>query len=109
MEAALRRVEEVAGGFALGEDEAAYPHRRALYDSRFIVYGTLTASENACHGSRSCAGLGAAIHRPRLPQLRCLTCAYVLLRARTVCSLLRRRACSFYSWWSTDAWKSVDC
>jgi hypothetical protein len=58
MEAALRRVEEVAGGFALGEDEAAYPHRRALYDSRFIGYGTLTASENACDGSRSCAARG---------------------------------------------------
>lgn len=48
---ALRRVEDDASSFVLeGEEEAAYPRRRALYSGGSIDYGALTASKAACYG-----------------------------------------------------------
>ena len=40
-----------ASSFVLeGEEEVAYPRRRALYSGGFIDYGALTASKAACYG-----------------------------------------------------------
>jgi len=48
---ALRRVEDDASSSVLeGEEEAAYPRRRALYSGGYINYGALTASKAACYG-----------------------------------------------------------
>uniref|UniRef100_A0A0E0MF73 Uncharacterized protein n=1 Tax=Oryza punctata TaxID=4537 RepID=A0A0E0MF73_ORYPU len=38
------------------EEEAAYPRRRILYDSRYTSYNGLTESKAACYGS--CPGRG---------------------------------------------------
>ncbi|EAY92976.1 hypothetical protein OsI_14771 [Oryza sativa Indica Group] len=38
------------------EEEAAYPRRRILYDSRYASYNGLTESKAACYGS--CPGRG---------------------------------------------------
>ena len=47
----LRRVEDDASSSVLeGEEEAAYPRRRALYSGGYIDYGALAASKAACYG-----------------------------------------------------------
>ncbi|XP_062197703.1 uncharacterized protein LOC133900544 [Phragmites australis] len=47
---ALQRVEDDVSGFAEGEEAAAYPRRRTLYDGGSISYGALAASKAACYG-----------------------------------------------------------
>lgn len=48
-------VEDVVAS-VVEEEEAAYPRRRILYDSRYASYNGLTESKAACYGS--CPGRG---------------------------------------------------